>query len=203
MTALILTLVAAFIHVIPGAAELLQWTQADGHAATLWTAHLAHWSTGHFLWDALMFAALGVFAQRRYGLNVCAAFLCAAPLITLGVARWSPELTSYRGLSGLDTLLFVFVCVRLLCDAKQMPGLRIASVLLMTGLAGKTFYETATGGALFAQDLGPGVVAAPVAHLVGGALGLMIALWPTARAYARRLRRRMATPSATAAKSSA
>lgn len=178
MTTLILALFAVAIYFAPTLTDALQWTRGEDGVTSLWTAHLTHWSAGHLFWDAMMLVVFGLIARRCFGLRVGRTFLFAAPLITLGVAHWSPELMSYRGLSGFDTLLFVFVCVKILCQAKFERGPRVASALLLFGLAGKTVFEAMTGAALFAQDMGPGVVAAPVAHLIGGALGVAIAIWP-------------------------
>ncbi|WP_309383948.1 rhomboid family intramembrane serine protease [Cerasicoccus frondis] len=176
MPALIIAFLAVAIHLSPTMTNALQWTRGGEHFSTLWTAHLTHWSAGHLFWDALMLAVFGLIAARSYGLRLLTTFLLTAPLITIGVAYFSPEITSYRGLSGLDTLLFTYVCLKILCDAKQTQSMRIASVLMMLGLTGKTAYETMTHSALFAGDLGPGVVTVPVAHLIGGLLGAALAV---------------------------
>lgn len=179
MPAVILTLIAVLIYASPTLTEALQWTRGDDAISSLWTAHLTHWTSGHLLWDAVMFAAFGLIAARAFGLRLLAAFFIAAPVITLGVAHWAPELTSYRGLSGIDTLLVVFVSLKILCDAKHARSIRVAAITLLLGLAGKTLFEAVTHGALFAGDLGPGVTTVPLAHLIGGMIGAALVFTPT------------------------
>lgn len=178
MPAIIISLLAVLIFVAPELSEALQWTSGDANPLTLWTAHLTHWSGGHLFWDVLILASFGLIAQRRFGLRVGRTFLLTAPLIMLGVSHWSPELISYRGLSGFDTLLFVYVCMKLLCDAKFVHAQRLTAAILLAGLTAKTAFEATTGGAIFVQDMGPGIVAAPMAHLIGGVLGAGISVWP-------------------------
>jgi hypothetical protein len=85
---------------------------------------------------------------------------------------------TYRGLSGLDSALYVTAAVTL--------GLRLwrherrlaaaAALVSVLGLAGKVAYELATGAALFVDAAGLGFVPVPLAHATGALAGLLAAL---------------------------
>ncbi len=124
-----------------------------------------------------MFATFGLLAAKLYRLRLHLTFLITAPLLTLGTSWLLPEVGTYRGLSGFDTVLFTFVSLRLLLDSistREHTNTALAAAMLL-GLTGKTLYEVFTGQPLFAQDLGPDVVPLPEVHLIGAFLGTTIA----------------------------
>jgi hypothetical protein len=82
------------------------------------TGHWTHWSIDHLFWAVLMFAVLGaeleVRSRRRFALFV----ICSA-LVISGHALWSQSaLFVYRGLSGIDSALFVAFAIAQL----RQPG---------------------------------------------------------------------------------
>ncbi len=149
------------------------------------TSHLTHWSGTHVLWDAGTMVLLGVVYDRLDGstrrlLLGLGASVVAIPSVLLVL---QPELTAYRGLSGLASMMFVLVAMRAM---RQSIDLVEKAVI---GFAAKLLAETVTGTPLFATDLGTGVVAVPLAHITGAAIGLLAGIsvrWSTGtRAYAQ------------------
>ena len=98
-----------------------------------------------------------------------------------------PDLAAYRGLSGVDCALGGLLAGSLLRTALEDGRLRGAAVAagIATFLAGKIAWEVGTGGTLFVPSMGAGVVAVPLAHAVGGAVGALIGSWPRRGAFAR------------------
>ena len=146
---------------------------ADGRLYTLWTGHLLHFTFEHFIWDALMFACFAALLWREQRWRLWLWLLMAAPLISIAVFWFDPQLTEYRGLSGLDTMLFARFCLGIGLRSKGWDRL-LFGWLPLIGLSAKIFFECITGTAYFVSDLGPGVVPMPSAHLTGLLLG---ALW--------------------------
>lgn len=102
--------------------------------------------------------------------------------VSAGLWWRHPELPTYRGLSGLDTALFVYMATDLLLGAwrerRLTPGL--VSAALLTGLLAKLGYETFTGQTLFVDSAASGFAVVTLAHSVGALVGGGLALWPAA-----------------------
>jgi len=130
------------------------------------TCHFLHWSVQHFLWDALAFAALGIACARRDLAATLMTLATAIFVIPLAVTAFAPEVAVYRGLSGLDSALFALLLVQVR-----------SRIALLCGLAfiAKIAFELTTGAALFATNMGEGVVAVPVAHIAGAIVGTITA----------------------------
>jgi hypothetical protein len=81
-----------------------------------------------------------------------------------------PALDRYRGLSGLDSALFVLLAVSLMRhgDSRRV----FAGAWALVGFLAKLAWEGVTGGALFVHD--PGLAAVPVAHLAGAMVGFAV-----------------------------
>jgi rhomboid family GlyGly-CTERM serine protease len=161
--------VAAFL--VPGAARWLEYDRAALAAGEVWrllTGHLAHWSAAHLAWDVIAFVALGALCERLGRARFLACVGAAALAVSLAVWWAMPGLDRYRGLSGLDSALFVLLAVSLVRDGDSRRLLAGAG-----GLAAflvKLAWEGATGGALFVHDAGLAPV--PLAHLAGALVGL-------------------------------
>jgi len=141
------------------------------------TCHLAHWSERHLLWDLLVFLALAPLLPPRRLLLLLPA---AALLISAGVLLVHPQLAAYRGLSGLDSALFAASALDL---ARRPPPLdRTLGALALALFLGKTGFELASGGALFAA--GP-FVPLPLAHLLGLAAALGVSFFSARRPIRR------------------
>jgi rhomboid family GlyGly-CTERM serine protease len=171
--ALALTAGAAAAFLVPGAARWLEYDRgaiAGGEVWRLVTGHFAHWSAEHLAWDVIAFVALGVLCER---LSRARFLACAAgAAVTVSLALWwaMPGLDRYRGLSGLDSALFVLLAVSLLRQGDPRQGL--AGAWALVAFLGKVVWEGATGGALFVHD--PGLTAVPLAHLAGALVGFAV-----------------------------
>lgn len=142
--------------------ELDREAVARGEVWRLLTGHWAHWTADHFLWDSLAFLILAVLCETRISrARLVATVLGSALAVSAGVWIALPEIDRYRGLSGIDSALFV-----LLAASLRTPLGRLALVAFL----GKSAWEVWTGSTLFtAAD---GFVPVPLAHLIGGAWGL-------------------------------
>ncbi|MGF1531816.1 MAG: rhombosortase [Puniceicoccaceae bacterium] len=163
---------------LPENGAALQWERDQNAPLTWWTSHFVHWSALHLFWDCLVYLIFGYIARRYYRLNLSATYLLFAPILLGCVALLSPEITTYRGLSGFDTVLFTYVAVAAIREAvihaEWADGLFAGGLLV--GVFLKIAYEITAGRPLFAQDLGELVRPLPEIHLVGVALGFLLAL---------------------------
>jgi rhomboid family GlyGly-CTERM serine protease len=165
---------------------------ASGRWLTLWSGHLLHYTMDHFMWDALMFVVFTclLWPKERWGMWLW--LVVAAPVISILVFLVEPGLQEYRGLSALDTMLYVRFCIGLLRSASKWDRW-LFGALPVFGLTLKIGYEWMTEQALFVTDLGAGVVPLPSAHLAGLVLGLLWGITRAAQQYPNALRRMAAT----------
>lgn len=170
-----LTLLALATWAIPGAATALQYDRTALASGELWravTGHCTHWSIDHLTWDLIVFAVFGALVEhhsrRRF------ASLIAGSALAISAAVWllAPQLTHYRGLSGLDSALFAAFFAQLLRDAWGERSLlqAIVPALALLGFVGKSVYELTTGATLFVAPTAA-FTAVPLAHLVGAVVG--------------------------------
>ena len=180
---LLLGLLAIVLYWEPGLSAVLQYDRiaiADGQWWRWITGHMVHWTDDNLTLDVLMFVVLGLLveATRRERLLPCVVLSAAA----ISTANWLclSEMTYYRGLSGIDSALFVFVAIEIMRTSRRENTL-FREVLGGGALAvfvAKSLYEVFTGDALFVHET---TVFSPVplAHVAGGAVGMLCALWPT------------------------
>lgn len=145
------------------------------------TCHFTHWTYEQLAWDALAFLALGLACARQNRAAFHATLFASILLVPLAVLAFAPEVTAYRGLSGLASAMFALL---LTLQRRRMTW---SVVLFAIGFAAKLAIEATTGGAVFANDMGAGVVAVPVAHVAGALIGVIGGLFydPISRATAR------------------
>jgi rhomboid family GlyGly-CTERM serine protease len=178
---LILVAFAVAVSVLPGAADCLQYDRlaiADGALWRIVTAHFVHWSGEHLIWDGLALGVLGWLCEREGAGRFLACVAVSA--ITISAILWfsEPGMATYRGLSGIDSALFAMLATRILCDAAaERDWLRIGLTgLVAVGFAAKVGFEMASGATLFVDSLSAGMTPVPLAHVVGGAIGLFLGL---------------------------
>jgi rhomboid family GlyGly-CTERM serine protease len=196
--ALMAAVAAAFL--IPGAAGALELDrQAVRHGEwwRLFTGHLVHFGLDHFVWDALVFAALAAICERRGRARCLVTLAAAAPAISLGVLLFLPRLAIYRGLSGLDSALAGLLAADVAWEAlreRDWPWAAAAGTFIL-GFLGKTVFETATGATLFVDSVAAGFGAVPLAHAVGLLAGAtMLLSWRACMAGSTAICRRTAAP---------
>ena len=162
---------------LPQAGEWLQYDRsaiAEGQWWRIITSHLTHWTGSHLLWDLIMFVALAVSAQRISKSCTYVTLLISAILIPIAVWIFQPEMIHYRGLSGLDSALYVFVLLELIKKKSTKTKSALLWIMLIS-FAAKVAYEFITGNTLFVQSMGANISGVPLAHLVGGISGAIFA----------------------------
>lgn len=177
---LLLALPALVIHLVPGLAVRLEldWRAiGGGEVWRLLTGHWTHVALDHLLWDLAAFVVLAAACElretcgRRRMLAVVGLAAVAIP-----AALWIvlPGMTRYRGLSGIDSALFVLLAVTFLKEELAAGRREWAWIggLAFAAFGAKLGYEAITGAALFTKASG-GAVPVPLAHLVGGLCGLV------------------------------
>jgi membrane associated rhomboid family serine protease len=195
MTTILLTLLA----LLAGLTPILQ-LERGGDWWQLLTCHFTHWTYEQLAWDALAFLALGVACERRNRAAFHATLLASAVTIPLAVLIFAPEVTEYRGLSGLASALFVLLLVDprnaavsaadavasrhrrerdALGSAGEDAGVPrggraksppLHSIILGAVFAAKIVFELTTSSAVFAGDITP----VPIAHIAGAITALII-----------------------------
>lgn len=149
----------------------------QGEVWRLLTGHLTHWNADHLVWDVMMFLILAGLVERRNRRTAARLMLGSAFFISLALWSTAPQVTEYRGLSGIDSALFVYAAAVLAGDA-WIAGRRAAAGLfglLLAGFVGKVGYEMATGATLFVDSSSGAFTPLPSVHLVGAAVGLALA----------------------------
>jgi rhomboid family GlyGly-CTERM serine protease len=150
--------------------SLSRWLEFDrqalgnGELWRLWTAHLVHFSFQHALIDALVLGAAGFIVEKALGARATTWMLGAmAPAISIGLWCGSPELTHYRGLSGMATAMVVIAMMHL---ARQFPSSRPAITLLAVAMTLKVSGD-ALGHSPDMAGLPAGVAVEWRAHVLG------------------------------------
>lgn len=171
---------AIAIFAFSGVGELLQYDRLAIAAGQIWrplTGHLAHWSLDHLFWDAAVFALLGGLCERRDLARFLVCVVGSAALISASVWLAIPDMTYYRGLSGVDSALFAMLVVLLAKQAiEQVNGRLLAVTLLASGaFLVKLAIELRTGQAVFIDSAAAGIVPVPLAHAGGATWGAMVA----------------------------
>lgn len=183
LVALLLSVVALAVHGAGPLPALLAVERAAVAAGQWWrlvTGHWTHWSFDHLVWDLLVFAVLGAWCERQSRVRFVACLLGSALLISAAVWWLEPSLASYRGLSGLDSALFALVAVtrvRAAAAERAFGLIGLAAGLLML-FAAKLAFELATGACLFVDTANSGFTPVPLAHAVGGGVGVVCGLVP-------------------------
>ena len=163
------------LPLLPAALEYNRPALAAGQSWRIVTCHWTHWSGEHLFWDVLMFVAMGAVCERISRVRMAAALLATAIIIPAVVYAFSPRMTAYRGLSGLDSALFVLAAVRIVHDS-IVRGSRVRTILGICCLAAfpaKILLELLTGSAIFVQDAS-GMVPVPLAHVIGATVGALV-----------------------------
>jgi rhomboid family GlyGly-CTERM serine protease len=172
---------AIAVSLLPGVAVWLQYDRSALANGALWrivTSHFVHWSAEHLFWDALALAVLGWLCERHDVGRFLACVAASSVLIPLTLCIAEPQLTTYRGLSGIDSALFAMLAARIISEAiadKDWCRLKMA-VFFAAGFAAKVGYELLTGGTLFVDSTAAGMTPVPLAHVVGGLVGLACGL---------------------------
>jgi hypothetical protein len=146
----------------------------DGSSITLLSGHFTHYGSAHAWPDIAAFMLWSSWVERRSrGLLLLDVFVLA-PLLSLAVLQIHPELSEYRGLSGLDALLLAEVFVLLFEDATLSSTRRALGVVLAVALAGKAVFDACLERTFWGHQL-DGVTIVYTVHFMGAALGALAA----------------------------
>ena len=149
---------------------------AGGQWWRIWTGHLTHFDGNHLFWDLMMFAGLGAVCERRHPKQFKLAMMVMAACITAWISMACEEITLYRGLSGIDTGLFVWFVADHAIDAWQRRD-RFSSLMWAVpcaALMAKLIYEAKTGQTLFVDS--SGFTPLVQSHLAGAVVGLTLSV---------------------------
>jgi len=173
-----LALVASALALMPfeGLTTWLQYDRAAIDAGQLWrllTCQLSHWSWDHLFWDAAALLFLGYVLEREARRPMLICLGLSAVLIPAIVHFGLPDLATYRGLSGIDSAVFVLLAVTLLrkCYADGDQLWTWACIMMLVGFTAKITFELFSGATLFVDAQASRMLPVPLAHVVGGALG--------------------------------
>lgn len=184
---LLLTLAAVVVHLSFSLRLGLLYDRAALSHYELWrlvTCHWVHLSWDHLFWSAMTFLGLGFLCELMDRRRFYATVVVSALLIPAAIWLGMPHLFIYGGLSGIDCSLYALLMVMLIkreIHSGSRPWVVCFSLLLL-GLAAKISYETITGLTLFVSNAHSGMVPVPLAHLVGGIVGIVTGLMKVAAA---------------------
>lgn len=178
LPAISLTLVVTALAIMPFD-SLTTWLQYDRtaiDAGQLWrllTCQFTHWSWDHLFWDAAALLFLGWVLEKEDRRSMLICLGLSGVLIPAVVHFGLPDLATYRGLSGLDSAVFVLLAVTLLrkCYADGDQLWTWACVAMLVGFTAKVGFELLSGGTLFVDAQASRMLPVPLVHVVGGALG--------------------------------
>jgi rhomboid family GlyGly-CTERM serine protease len=160
-TAISLTLLAVLATLLPGS-----WLELQ-RGGTVWriaTCHFTHFTYEQLAWDALVFLLLAIACERRNRGAFRATLLASVVVVPIAVLTFS-NVTTYRGLSGIDSALFGLLLVT------EWRRSRIVA-LCGVAFAAKVIFEMSTGAAVFVHS--DAFIAVPAAHIAGALVGVIV-----------------------------
>jgi rhomboid family GlyGly-CTERM serine protease len=169
-----LSVVAVVLHLAGSLSTTLQYASGDGCGWQLLSCHLTHWNFDQLFWDVAAFFALGVVCERADRRSFVLALVGSAVAIPLITTICYPQISTYRGLSGIDSALFTLLACQLAAwgMTSEDRGLLVAGMLAWLIFLVKTGFETITQGTLFVAPSSD-FVSLPIAHLAGAVAGTL------------------------------
>ncbi len=171
---MIVSVLAILAYAVPSLSQAMEldfMAVAAGQWWRMWTGHLTHYDGQHLFWDLLMFVVLGAACERNHRRGFAPAVISVVFVMSVAISLLCPEIVVYRGLSGLDTGLFVWFigdqCRR--CWREDDRFVAMMWLVPCVGLTAKLLFEATSGQTLFvnASNFTPLVET----HLAGAALG--------------------------------
>ncbi len=151
--------------------EALQFDRQAIINGELWrlvTGNLVHWSVEHFVLDVSVFLIVGILYERHFPRWYPWIMLGTAFAIGVALVLFVPEISVYRGLSGVDSGQFAAaLCIELALarqQARRWLWLAPAAGIFVL----KVIYESASGQMFFGtESLGDIGVPVALAHAAG------------------------------------
>lgn len=153
--------------------ETLEYRSSQGEAWRLLTGQMIHWTPRMALFDLGMLLGLGAWLEIRGDRRLAAVTLALGAVLTAVAVQLSPDLSYYRGSSGMASGLFVLAAFRIANSPD--PWTRFLAVSAVALFLAKAAFESLAGQTLFAGDLPEGVRVVPLVHLLGGLAGAVAA----------------------------
>jgi membrane associated rhomboid family serine protease len=164
---------SALVSAWPAAVLRLEFDRAAVEAGETWRllgSQFVHWSATMAVADLGVLLVAGAALEVRSRRATVAAIALALPFVAAALQFRSPELSNYRGSSGIALALVV----ALLLDLAISPGpawrRMLAAAGLVTALV-KTLVELRGGTPPLSVPLPDGVTVAPWVHAAGVAAG--------------------------------
>lgn len=157
-----------------GSLELTRSGLQSGELWRLWTGHFTHFGFEHLSYDLGTFVAVGALCERRAPTATRWLLALGAPALSWATLAASPQLESYRGLSGIDSMLFAAAGLSLILSGGALA--RRMGAVALAAFAAKTGFELAFGQPLFVNS-NANFVVVPAAHGIGALLGAAPAIW--------------------------
>lgn len=174
---LLLFALAGAAFLIPSLAERLEFNRLAIVCGELWrivTCHWIHGSTDHFFWDAITFLLLAAqcewYSRSRFLITVVGSALF------IPVVLWvvMPEIQLYRGLSGIDSALYILLSILFIRHGWGSKKMRWLMVSIMgCSFLFKISYEFVTGTTLFVDSVRSQMLPVPFVHLLGAGVGFL------------------------------
>jgi rhomboid family GlyGly-CTERM serine protease len=144
----------------------------EGQWWRLITGHFTHHGFSHLFWDLIMFVVLSTACEHRHRKLYPYCIGASLLLISTAIAVCCPTMQTYRGLSGIDTGLFVWFILDQVQSSRRANNrpVAIVSLFAVTGLFVKLIYELNTGNTLFVES--DTFVPLVESHLAGATTGL-------------------------------
>ena len=178
---LVLSAVALLIHFYyPLRPHLLyaRTALADGDIWRLASCHWVHLNTDHLFWSAVTFFVLGSFCEimdrGKYVITIGFSVI----LIPMAICLVMPHLEVYGGLSGLDCALYALLIVLIIQREWRTQNWIwiVFYIIMLVLLPAKIIYEMTSGLTIFVNNIHINMVSVPLAHLVGGLVGIAVGM---------------------------
>lgn len=161
-------------------APLLQFDRdaiGRGEWWRLFTGQLVHWSWSHYWLDSSVFLIQGLIVEHRFHGRYGAALGVGFAMVGLALWGLQPDLTLYRGLSGVVNTQFIFGIALMLVDHKKGSPMGYLARGLACVYGIKTGYELLANQLFFpTPSLGEMGTPTPLAHGAGAVAGLVVLL---------------------------
>jgi len=151
---------------------------SEGKIWSLFTGHITHWSFSHFFWDTIIFFLLGIKCEQENIKKFLTCLVSGILLISLGIWFLAPNTYFYRGLSGIDSVLFSFIVILFLKKAWQKKNKQeiIVIVIVILLFFFKIIYEMIYNQSFFVVIQNPNITPLSLVHILGFIIGTTIAL---------------------------
>lgn len=151
----------------------------------LWTGHLVHFGASHLVWNLVVFALAGIWAERLAPARTRLLLALAPGVIGLALLALDPSLATYGGLSGLAAAALAFLAFTQLAHNPSVPSATASTTptvpaathasasdrwfwrAVLALILLKIAVEFAADQPLFARFAASGVRSVPLAHLSG------------------------------------